>query len=189
MSSRGKTWKVPNRKTPLRGRYKQNVYVDCGDYMEIHVKWKDQIIIGKFDKEDFTKVDAFTWSAHYDPTVPGFYLVSVLVGQTKRKVDIKMHRMLMQEPQKGLVVDHINHDTTDNRKSNLRIVTQAQNYQNKKGAMSTNKLGVLGVRKKGNRYYARFKQQYLGCFLTLEEAEQAVKQARAKYMPFSQEAL
>ena len=44
---------------------------------------------------------------------------------------IKMHHQIMGKPQKGMVIDHINGNTLDNRKSNLRICTQSNNTMNK----------------------------------------------------------
>jgi hypothetical protein len=46
---------------------------------------------------------------------------------------------------KGMSIDHINHNTLDNRKANLRIVTHQQNNTNRNGAYSTSKTGIRGV--------------------------------------------
>jgi len=57
----------------------------------------------------------------------------------------------------NLIVDHINGDTMDNRKSNLRIATRAQNRVNsKKVAEATSKYKGVAARygKKGTRYEA-----------------------------------
>jgi hypothetical protein len=40
-----------------------------------------------------------------------------------------IHRFIMNAP-KDMVVDHINHDTLDNRKENLRVCTNQQNIMN-----------------------------------------------------------
>lgn len=42
-----------------------------------------------------------------------------------------MHRMIMNPPD-GMVVDHRNGDTLDNRRENLRVCTPKQNLQNRK---------------------------------------------------------
>lgn len=47
---------------------------------------------------------------------------------------VKLHHLVMGKPKKGLVTDHINRDKLDNRKENLRFVTQRENLLN--GALS-----------------------------------------------------
>lgn len=48
------------------------------------------------------------------------------------KITIRMHRVLTNAPD-GLVTDHINNDPLDNRRANLRVVTQKENSRNQKG--------------------------------------------------------
>lgn len=57
-------------------------------------------------------------------------------------------------PAKGLCCDHKNRNRTDNRISNLRLVTRAQNRQNIKQA-SKNSSGMLGVYCQHGKYVAR----------------------------------
>lgn len=62
-----------------------------------------------------------------------------------------IHRLVMGNP-KGMCVDHINGDTLDNRKENLRVCTRSQNSQNQK-IKSHSQSGYKGVYevKKPNR--------------------------------------
>ena len=67
-----------------------------------------------------------------------------------------MHRVVMNAP-KGMDVDHINHDTLDNRKENLRICNRSQNSSNRKlrcDAKSGFK-GVYEVRERRSKYTSK----------------------------------
>jgi hypothetical protein len=50
------------------------------------------------------------------------------------KINIRtyLHHFVVGRPLHGLVVDHINHNPYDNRRSNLRIVTTRENCRNRK---------------------------------------------------------
>lgn len=77
-----------------------------------------------------------------------------------------------------LQIDHINGDGLDNRISNLRDVTHAENGRNIK-LKKNNTTGVCGVSFQANRYQAEIwyerKKYYLGRFKTLEEAAEVRK--------------
>ncbi len=87
---------------------------------------------------------------------------------------VLLHRFLMT-PQKDFEVDHINHNTLDNRKENLRIVTRSQNMMNS-SLRKDSKTGFKGVtfKKSHNLYAARItlnkKEHFLGYFKTPEDA-------------------
>lgn len=99
--------------------------------------------------------------------------------------NIYLHRYIMNCP-KGKYVDHINHNTLDNRKQNLRITNNADNLRNGEIRVN-NKTGIKGVYfdNKRNKYVANIKVNYKGIFLgrfdTLEEATQIRKEAEIKY--------
>lgn len=112
-----------------------------------------------------------------------------LNGKKKR---VYLHRWLTHAP-KGMMVDHINHDTLDNRFENLRIVTNAENQQNRRGAKRNSTTGIRGVywEKRIGKWKAHYmlngKRVIVGFFEDIKEAEKAVIEARRLSMPFSQE--
>lgn len=83
---------------------------------------------------------------------------------------------------KQMVVDHINGDTFNNRKCNLRQCTTQQNFQNQK-IKTNNSSGFKGVfwDKRLKRWRARIKVNYvgkhLGCFSKKEDAALAYNNA------------
>ncbi len=142
-------------------------------------------VVFLIDDEDFDRVTPYKWTLH-----PKGYVFTRAWTQGKYKT-IYMHRLLTQAPP-GMQVDHINGNGLDNRKENLRLVTRAQNGQNRKGAPSHSATGVRGVRADKNRprkYRADLtvngKRVYLGAFRTLEEAEKAAVEGRKKHMTHS----
>lgn len=122
-----------------------------------------------FDSVDFAKICDTMWYR----SVQG-RRGEVYVADCKRN---KLHRVILNAP-KGATVDHINMDTLDNRKSNLRICTHRQNLCNRM-PQSNNTSGVSGVSFKKNRrtWNARIKfygaEIHLGAYRTFIEAVQA----------------
>lgn len=103
---------------------------------------------------------------------------------------VSLHRFIMN-PKKKLVVDHINHNGLDNRRANLRVCTQAENTQNR-GRRS--KSGVRGVVRNTESEGWVVCVPILGVpirksFKSFDAAAKYAFETRAKYMPYSQEAL
>lgn len=98
---------------------------------------------------------------------------------------IQMHRFIV-DAKKGETVDHINRDTSDNRRCNLRIITQQENSYNFSN-YKTNTSGVQGVtwKKNNNKWCAQIqankKKIHLGLFDDLEDAKNAYNDAKIKY--------
>lgn len=81
---------------------------------------------------------------------------------------ILLHRAVMNATA-GHVVDHINHDGLDNRRCNLRLVTQTQNMANARHCdTSVSRFKGVWYWKQKNKYIARIKSNgktiYLGLF-------------------------
>ena len=148
------------------------------------------------DTKDLDKVKGIkgTWCAQWSRCTKSFYVFNSVQIDNVRKRTL-LHRFIT-DPNSELVVDHINHDTLDNRRTNLRNVTQAQNAQNRKGASRSNKsTGVIGVikGKKHKKYQVLIryagKARYVGSYSDLDDARKASETARARFMPYSQEAM
>ena len=105
-------------------------------------------------------------------------------GERERsRTSLPMHRLIMDAP-KGMDIDHINGNPLDNRKSNLRICTRAENMRNR-GAQKNNTSGYKGVGwcKHRKKWHAQIKhngkQIYIGRYKDKEEAARAYD-AKAK---------
>jgi hypothetical protein len=107
--------------------------------------------------------------------------------------NVMLHRYLLN-PAVGMVVDHVNHNTLDNRRKNIRVITQAQNTQNKKH-LTKSKSGFRNVA--WNNRLSKWRVKIVvnkkcisvGHFGTINDAIEAEREARIKYMPFSQDAI
>lgn len=87
------------------------------------------------DLEDYEKIKDYCWYVNKDKKV-----------QTKMNGKmVYLHRFIMNLDDNNYEIDHINHDRADNRKSNLRIVTHAENMKNVK-TPKHNTSGRVGVR-------------------------------------------
>jgi hypothetical protein len=78
----------------------------------------------QFDDEDAELVARYDWHLSH-PGRKWRYAVAT-VGRGKK---IAMHRLILGVLP-GLAVDHINGDTLDNRRANLRVISNASNIQN-----------------------------------------------------------
>lgn len=167
-----------------------NEYKIYDDYVEIFIKsntYGDFII--KADLEDLNLLQENNWSIlkcwnKKTNKEPNFYAVCSKRVKTKYKSKM-MHRILINAPDK-MVVDHINHDTYDNRKSNLRLCTQAENLRNAKQYI-TNKSGRRGVcwDQSTNRWMAYIMKDYthhtLGYFKNIDDAIECRQKAEIQY--------
>lgn len=107
---------IPNNET---GRFFQK-YIIHEDYAEIVLRNKGSFLYAKIDLEDVERCKKYgIWSLSN-----GVYVINYKTGKY-------LHHFIMDCP-KDLEVDHIYHDTLDNRKSQLRIATSSQQKMNTK---------------------------------------------------------
>ena len=128
------------------------------------------------DDGDFEWLSQWKWYAYYNK-FRDRWEPRRNYGRRPNRTTIRMYRAIMDcVSGDGKIVDHINHNALDNRRSNLRIATHSQNIAHQKGAQKGNACGLLGInwREKSQRFVARIQKDkkifYLGSFPTAEEA-------------------
>ena len=149
-------------------RRKLNSYITLGTIAIVDISTK------KFPKASM-KIDLDVWLDLLDRGIGRVSDNGLGYAQTNFEGSVKQIHKLVT-PNFKLTVDHINHDRSDNRMSNLRDVSQNAQSQNQ-SKRKDNKSGQCGVAerkgKKGSTWIATIrkgKQVYLGSFKTLAKA-------------------
>lgn len=137
------------------GRGKPNRYDLTGKYGKGFTTKGEMFL---FDLEDYDRIKGYHWYIN-----DSGYAVANVKGEHNRKV--RMHRLVMEPVPEGMEVDHIRNSPEcrnrklDNRKSNLRFVTHAENSYNKV-RRADNKSGHPGVYwdKRDGRWIAKIRK-------------------------------
>lgn len=151
-------------------RERTNTYEIDGELLIITTAKGEKILA---DAEDYDRLSQHSWCV----SKTGYAVANI-----RRRV-VKLHRFLLNLTDQYQLIDHINHNTLDNRKKNLRICTQSQNAKN---TSPVNGGLVSGIRQtRFGKYSVRItndrKEVHVGTYSTLEEAVQARIEAERKY--------
>lgn len=135
------------------------------------------------DKDDYDKINQFNW--HY---ALGYARRNIRLDSGERRTEF-MHRVIANTPD-DKYTDHINGNTLDNRKMNLRHVEQYQNARNarKRNDAASNYKGVNRHKRKQDligKWKAGIqvdkKRVFLGYYESEIEAALAYNEAAKKY--------
>lgn len=133
------------------------------------------ISYAKVDK-NLSYLDRYKWnSGKYG------YAVTAINGKA-----VRMHHLVIGKPVGGMVVDHINGDRLDNRRSNLRFATPRQNIYNSKSQVgSLSKYKGVSYDRARAKYTATIsingKLKFIGRFEDEEEAARKYDEYARRY--------
>jgi hypothetical protein len=135
------------------------------------------------DANDYPLVKGYTWQAHWNWTNRSYYARTTIRSEGRRH-PVRMHRMILGLGSDNRTqVDHRNHVTLDNRRSNMRAATATENMCNRP-LRSDNRSGFKGVgsdRRIPGKWRARIRLhgvlRSLGVFDSPEEAALAYNRA------------
>ena len=127
-----------------------------------------------FDKEDYPLIRQYNWYQNSNGYI-----------RSSHPHKLFLHRLIMGVSQKNIMVDHIHHNKTDNRKSELRIVTNAQNQMNQKPRPHSSSYTGVSWHTKNKKWIAQIsvngKLRCLGLFEKEKDAIDARKKAEEEY--------
>lgn len=134
------------------------------------------------DDADFAAINQWKWQAHWSKVIESNYAMRRLHNAEciKRESSISMSRQIMRL-RKGdkRVVDHLNHNTLDNRRCNLKVTSYSRNLHN-------NSATGHYWHKKARKWVASIqingKQIHLGYFTDKKKARKAYIETKNNYL-------
>ena len=146
----------------------------------IYNRYEEEVAKAIIDSEDLEKVLPYKWHLVVARTGDKY----VITYSNRR--EIGMSHIILDHPQdRNSLVDHINSNTLDNRKSNLRPCTHAQNIRNGIFPKGISKYKGVYWCKLHKKWRARigidYRRIHLGLFPIEEDAAKAYNEAAIKH--------
>lgn len=149
------------------------------------IRYKGKELFCYIDNQDLDIVSSIkgTWNLSVSRTghIDG---VKTKVQKSLKRKQIWLHNVVFKKKNPNNVVDHIDHNTLNNRNCNLREVTRKENAQNISTALSS-ATKRRNVTIEGKRYRVRINGISFKSYKTLEEAISVADRERIKIFPKS----
>lgn len=145
----------------------------------------------KIDTEDLEKIQSYNAAVQVKGNRNNQFMYPFILvrngvnerGKTKH-TSLMLSRLIMNASP-GMVVDHVNHDTMDNRKDNLRVIAPTYNSKNRSGANKNSVSGYSNVAFINGRWTVQLqidgKNTVFGRFQEINDAIRMAEEMRNKY--------
>jgi HNH endonuclease len=131
---------------------------------------KGEVFPIKIDEQDAERVLTFEW-----------YISKSKKRLSVRRGDGKKHiwlsRFIMGNPPSNVEVDHINGNTLDNRRLNLRLATRSQNCANKGPSKHTSSFKGVSWKQRNGKWCSQIKYRGKVIHIGLYDTEEAAAKA------------
>lgn len=139
------------------------------------------------DDEDYPTLSSFKWHVSFGAKNKNMPYARRCIRTKTKLTCIHMSRLIMNAPPDS-VVDHIDHNTLNNQKSNLRICSQSENLLNQytqKNKPENCRFKGVSFHKPSQKFVAHYKNKHLGYFPNQEDAAQTYNFFAQKISKFS----
>lgn len=161
---------------------KRNTWVIKGDTAICNVQYKNDVISFYIDADDYDRIKNFTWRISKKRNK--YYVVT---GSKHKDNMAYLHTVVLGMVMCFFEIDHIDGNSLNNRKNNLRVVTHSENCDNIRATRIDNKIGIRGISldSKSKKYVVDFRYRenryYFKQWDTIEEAVYCRKLMEDRY--------
>lgn len=148
-----------------------NSWASYDDYAVCNVEYNKEIISFFVDIEDFQEVQKYVW--RISKKRRKYYVIS---GSAKKGTMIYLHEFIYGKHNEGTEIDHIDGNSLNNRRANLREVSRQENVDNLRATRIDNQIGIRGISidKRSKKYIVdcvyHKTRYYMKQWKTIEEA-------------------
>ena len=150
---------------------KTNTWAKYDDYAVCNILYNNQVISFYIDIEDYENISKYIW--RISKKRQKYY---VITGSQKKHTMHYLHSIILGQTKDGLEIDHIDGNSLNNRRNNLRVVDRQTNIDNQRATRIDNQIGIRGVvyskthKKYKVDFYYHGKRFYTKEWNTIEEA-------------------
>jgi hypothetical protein len=158
------------------------------DIVAIEILYKGTQLLCYINREDLEKVSSIRGTWHITRNIKGHLdgvRTKIQVNKIRRQV--WLHNFIFDKVSSDNVVDHIDHNTLNNVRSNLREVTKEQNSQNISTTLSKSVTKCRNVTMERGKYRVRIGGRPFGFYNSLHEAREVAIRKRRIVFPISSE--